>query len=87
MTSKSLDNHNENHGGMPIFLPRTVNSRRSNAFQGILQRCYSIMPDFDPVMQLMAIQVSEKIRQGSKFDKHMAFLAGAIAMLVLEEFM
>lgn len=77
----------ENHGPISVVFPGVVSSGRSTAFRGLLQKCYSVISDFDPVMQLMAFQVSAKIREGARFDKHMIFLAGAIAMLVFEEFM
>jgi len=58
--------------------PQTLTDR-------MLGKCSSISSDFDPIFQVMLVQVAGKIKEGTIFDKHMLFLAASIAVIVLEE--
>jgi len=51
----------------------------------MLGKCSSMSSDFDPIFQVMLVQVAGKIKEGTIFDKHMLFLAASIAVIVLEE--
>ena len=51
----------------------------------MLGKCSSMSSDFDPVFQVMLVQVAGKIKEGTIFDKHMLFLAASIAVIILEE--
>jgi len=80
-----LGKNEDDQCDVPQIDPKTLGRRKSKFFQGFLNKCYSTIPEFDPVLQVMLVQVAEKIRQGKIVDRHMIFLAGAIILVVIEE--
>lgn len=62
-----------------------LRSAASAKLRAVVQKCMSILPDMDPMMQIMAVFLAIKLADGFTLDKDTVVGTGVLAMMLIEE--